>query len=183
MNEYALTSVAVSVAALGWLWLFAYASVRRDAYRRDIRAMRDGLFDFMWQHAYPFDNESYRGVREELNGLLRMSNTTSALQFVCLIASHIRWGDFKSVDHLSRLPDGPLKQELVRVRHLAIGRLLTFLFREGAIGVVVTAVLFVAGLVWRANSIKRTAKQYASKLLEDFRECGRPPLSAQSWSM
>lgn len=128
MNEFTLTSVAISVVGLGWLWLSAYASVRRDVYRCDIRAMRDGLFDFMWQNDLPFDNAAYRGVREELNGLLRMSNTTSALQFVCLISSHIRWGDFRATDHLSHLADGPLKRELERVRHLAIRRLLRFLF-------------------------------------------------------
>ena len=182
MNEFTLTSVAISVVGLGLLWLSAYASVRRDVYRCDIRAMRDGLFDFMWQNDLPFDNAAYRGVREELNGLLRMSNTTSALQFVCLISSHIRWGDFRATDHLSHLADGPLKRELERVRHLAIRRLLRFLFREGAIGGVVSVILFVAGLVWKANSIKGMAKRYASQLLEDFRECGRPPLSMQSWS-
>lgn len=182
MNEYALTSVAISVAILGWLWFSAFASVRRDAYRCDVRRMRDELFDFMWQNNQPFDSEAYRQVREELNGLLRMSNTTSPLQFVCLVASHTRRGAFEATDHLERLPEGLLKQELGSVRRSAIERLLKFLFREGALGAMISVFLLFAGLVSKANGIKRKAKQYGSRLLEDFRDCGRPPLSTQSWS-
>jgi hypothetical protein len=134
----------------------------------------------MWKNDLPFENEAYRDVREGLNGLLRMSNATSPLQFACIFVHHMRRGHLESTDRVRQLPEGKLKRELIHVRSMATSRLLRFLFKEGATGVFISVVLFFAGLISRANAIRSGALQTADRLLQDFRDCGQPPLSSQT---
>jgi hypothetical protein len=90
MNETELTEVAISLGVLMLAYIL-YRRGRREQFRVDIRRIRDGLFDWMWQNGHSFSDLGYRATREMLNGLLRMSNTLSLSQLLLMMVLYFRW--------------------------------------------------------------------------------------------
>ena len=183
MNETILTQLAISLSILTFLWFWAFASIRRDSFRCDIRRLRDGLFDFMWENGHSFDDPVYMETRQILNGMLRMSNTMSAVKFFGLVVLHQQHGGSEATDLLEKMPNGALKKEIERVRVLAVRRLLHFLFMEGTMCLVVRGILSTAYFIKRVNGMKNWATKQGTRLLEDFRVFGEPSLSSQSRSL
>lgn len=183
MNETVLTQMAISVSILAILWFWAFASIRRDNFRSDIRRLRDGLFDYMWENGHSFDTAAYQETRLMLNGMLRLSNSMSAIKFFGFVVLHRHHRDREVGDLLARMPNGELKKEIERVRIHAVARLLHFLFLEGTTGLAIRGVLFTAKVVKRANVVKSWATNQGNRLLEDFRVFGEPGLSRNSRSL
>jgi len=77
-----LTTCVIGISVLLGLWFGPIATLRRDNYRSDIRALRDDLFDYMWQHGHAYDTSAYVQVRQTLNGMLRWSNVVDAAKFI-----------------------------------------------------------------------------------------------------
>ena len=173
-DPFILTNCAVSVAIIVAIWFGPLASLRRDAFRTDIRQIRDELFDFMWKNGYSFENEAYRDTRQLLNGLLRMSNSLSPIPFLICIWHHL--DDLENRPSFTNFDNCPneLRQALVRAINLAGSRMLRFMFAERSMW-----------LFWKIVGLFRGTKRWlvlskaswsaVSELFVDIYPLGAPP--------
>lgn len=182
MSETVFSQLVVSILILAFLWFRVFPSLRRDNFRSDIRKLRDSLFDYMWENGHAFDNMAYCETRLILNGILRMSNSITAIKFFALVVLHRN--DSRAVeDPLEQMADCDLKRQIETVRAQAVARLLHFLFLEGTTGLVVRMMLSTSHCIKRVNNIKPWIRRQGSQLLTDFRSFGEPNLPSPTRSI
>lgn len=151
-----LTTIAIAVSVLVWLWLGPLAALRRDNYRSDIRDIRDDLFDFMLEGGYSFESPAYREVRQTLNGMLRWSNVINGPKFLISIYYSSKYGvNSDRTSCLLKEGDEGLRAKIEEVRNAAVHRTLKFVFLEGLTGATVIALLGVLSLFKLAQRVKR----------------------------
>jgi hypothetical protein len=162
-NAFVLSQCCVSLAILGAACTLGYAKLRRDNFRSEMRRLRDGLFDFMWQHGYSFDTPAYRDTRQLLNGIIRISGKLAPMSFLVAVSfatrSHSRSPAY------GRPADEALARELERVRHVAADALLRFVFLGGLFGLFLRAVLWLLSAVHLAMKAKQWAVLAAREFL------------------
>lgn len=149
--NYELTTCIISVAGLLALWFGPIASLRRDNMRSDIRRIRDELFDFMRAHHYDYSNQSYRNVRQVLNGILRISNNIDPASFIVSLRYYYDPG--KKLD-INVERDKSLHDALDNALEKATNRLLMFVFLEGSWGVAIKLFLRILLLRRRAQKMR-----------------------------
>jgi hypothetical protein len=184
-NNFALAQCLISLGMLSIIWFGLFRSLRRDNFRSDIRRIRDELFDFMWKNGQDFNAPAYRETRQMLNGMLRISNVLTPATFVigALFASRCPPSP-ESKKRFQELPDGPLKQQLEKAQSLALRRLLTFVFCEGALGLLVRLALRALVLARLAFRAKEWASRKSRSLLSWAYVVGNPELSpTQIWML
>jgi hypothetical protein len=74
----------ISIGLL-FLWGLFYLSIRQlllDNVRQRIFALRDQVFDFAADGGIAFDDLAYRGLRDNLNNLIRFANRLSAIRVI-----------------------------------------------------------------------------------------------------
>src|SRR5688572_13611506 len=91
----ATAQVLIGFALLGLLWTGPVARLLRDNLRNRIRRIRNQLFDLMAEREYDFNGSAYRAVRQELNGIIRLSNRLSPLVF---LAALLTWRVDEGID-------------------------------------------------------------------------------------
>lgn len=88
MTDYAaFTAMVTLLSGIGLLILIAFFLrwYARDALRENLFAIRDEMFDYMWQHSLSFETPAYTMLRGSMNGLIRFAHRISL--FVPLYAS------------------------------------------------------------------------------------------------
>lgn len=173
-----LTTCAVSLVSLAWLWFVPLASLRRDNYRADIRRLRDGLFDYMYRNDCDYSIPAYVETRKMLNGLLRLSNKVNILNFT------VAYICVKDVDGpgITRTR-GSLQKEIDRVRREAIKRTLHFIFLEGTTAIYTRTLILVLRILGKDNQHERRMKKRAKILIAEAREYGEPNLTWEQRSI
>jgi hypothetical protein len=166
-NAFALGQATVSLLFLAYVWIFLFGRMGRDAFRCDVRRLRDELFDFMVANGENFDAPAYRKARQMLNGVLRLSNHLNVFTFIAIVVCHAR------LRRLGRLPDDPsrapgsakLKHEIAQVRAKLSERLLIYVFLEGVTGIVVNAILACGSMLRVAAKTKRWANDKSREFM------------------
>jgi hypothetical protein len=166
MNEMILTQIAISLAALLFIKLWGFSAIRRDNFRSDIRALRDELFDFMWENKLQYDSSEYVETRQTLNGMMQISRTMTAGKFFVLCILH---GMYDTPEMEKSVSSNPLlSKKVVQIKARAVHRMLTFLFLEGTFG-------FLAKCVWKARHLLSVVRRVhnwnikkGNQLLNDF---------------
>lgn len=103
----------VGLGVLAFVWFYLFARLRRDDFRSEIRRLRDGLFDFMWENGYSFNEPAYRETRQMLNGIIRLGNTLSPLSlFAAIYIGILREHAGHHFPETSKLPEGAFGEEL-----------------------------------------------------------------------
>ncbi len=77
MNEQVLYSsirFGIVLIAFGFVVFMAWRRTALDVFRSDLFALRDHLFDFMWENGHDFETMAYRRLRDEINGFLRFGH-------------------------------------------------------------------------------------------------------------
>ena len=148
------------------------STLRRDNFRADIRRIRDGLFDYMWQNGCSYDTPAYIQTRQTLNGILRLSNTLSIPRF--LIITRFLAGQNRRHDELHeslmRVENDQLRAKLERAMMDAATRMLQFVFLEGTAATVIQ-------LLGNLMRTKEWARRKSRDLLSNAYELGGPSLS------
>jgi hypothetical protein len=72
---------AVCIVALTFLLLRLWAEHRLDAFRQEMFAIRDELFDYAADGNISFDNPSYRLLRRSMNGFIRYAHQLTFFRF------------------------------------------------------------------------------------------------------
>ncbi len=71
---------------IGLLWIlyfWMYRNYRLDAFRQDLFAIRDELFDMAIAGDVGFDNRAYRMLRSSINWNIQFGHKTGFLDLVC----------------------------------------------------------------------------------------------------
>jgi len=173
MDSYVVLECAISLAALAYVWFWQFGRLRRDNFRSDIRRLRDGLFDFIWENGYSYDMPAYQEIRQSLNGMLRLSNVLSPVKFFIayLCVRHRHWTEALR-DSLDHVRDKRLRDKIREVRNGALKRMLEFLFLEGTTGLLVRCIA-------RLIDLKKRALRMGEYLLANAYELGSPTLSIE----
>jgi hypothetical protein len=75
----------VSVAGL-WIMLFwFYRDYRVDAFRQELFALRDSLYDYADQGHILFEHKAYGQLRSAMNGFIRFGHRVSLLQAILFL--------------------------------------------------------------------------------------------------
>lgn len=175
MNYGILTDCAVAIAAISLIWFRGLAPLRRDNFRSDIRRIRDGLFDYMWQISLDFRDPAYRSARQSLNGLLRLSNSISPLKFFITVTLCREMAPPIQPES----PNHELQKEIERARDRATHRLIHFLFLEGFVGVFVRMLLRCLAWVSRIRDLKDRVNNGAQRLINSAYRLGAEDLSPE----
>lgn len=172
-----LPEVVISLSMLAII-LRQLGRLRRDAFRSDIRAIRDDLFDFMWRNGYSHQDPGYLDSRRIMNGILRLSNTFS---FGCLFVSmyyyrmKTQYGYRQAVRRVSVIP--PLELRISEAEKEVTERVLQFLFFEGARRYVVKIlVVFAKALLLYPRLVRLAHKQVCGVVAEAY-AFGAPTIS------
>lgn len=171
MNGALLTQTVLGFVAIVLIWHFGIVRLRRDRLRSDIRAMRDDLFDFMWQNDRSFEDEQYQRARQTLNGMLVCSNYITPLMFLSLVY-HNSKHDMPSRD-LSQL-DPALRNKIDSTMSQAVNRLNHFLFLEGVLGAFIRCLLQAIHWASIAGKITRWAQRQGQINLPAYYAIGDP---------
>lgn len=75
----------VSLGLLIYLGWWVYPAHRVDAFRQDLFAVRDELFDVALDEAISFDHPAYLAFRDTLNKMVRFGHRSTAPQLVVLV--------------------------------------------------------------------------------------------------
>ncbi len=143
-----LEITAVVRAAIGF-WILAFAAIymyrktQLDVFRSDVFAIRDEMFNYMWQHDRPFDVEHYTHMRDTLNGLIRFSHQFD-LSSIVLAAIFTR--DDRSPSLLSMIEAIPHAEERAyfqAVYHRVAHRAWRYVMFEGSQALIVLPVVAV----------------------------------------
>lgn len=66
-----MLQLAIATGLLLFVYFVMYRRTSCDRFREDIFAIRNNLFDYMWQNGISYDLAAYRLMRALLNGLIR----------------------------------------------------------------------------------------------------------------
>lgn len=188
--NFVVFNCLVSLGILAFIWFFLFARLRRDNFRSEIRRVRDGLFDFMWQNGYDFDTPAYRETRQMLNGILRLSNKLTPVSFLISIVSVAMQETCSTgprpsgtATTLDKVTDSRLKQELQKVQQEAIRKLLIFVYLQGLFGVFVRLLLLFLKLAQFTFKAKKWAFRETERFVRTIAyPVGSPNLSCKTFS-
>jgi hypothetical protein len=72
------TTIGLVVLCIVFVWL--WPAVRLDAFRQNLFAVRDELFDYAASGRIPFQHPAYRLLRQSMNGFIRYAHRISVFQ-------------------------------------------------------------------------------------------------------
>jgi hypothetical protein len=81
----------VSIALCLMLFLFwRFCRYRLEAFRQDLFAIRNALFDDAFAGVIAFDHPAYQMTRESINSLIRFAHRLNTIQLIVLLAVYRR---------------------------------------------------------------------------------------------
>ena len=158
----------LGVGLLGFAYAHMYRRTRTDQYREDLFTLRDELFDYMWQNNIPFDLPAYRLMRQALNGAIRTADSLSVWSFFWVAVALRRNPDKadRLTAALDALADQAVRKHLWGVLKRFAHRFLSFLFAEGAMGLVVSLASRLATVRdWVQPRLRLRAEQWNEPLV------------------
>ncbi len=188
--NFVVLNCLVSLGILAFIWFHLFARLRRDNFRSEIRKIRDGLFDFMWENGYSFDTPAYSETRQMLNGILRLSNKLTPVSFLVSII-FVAMQETQSIepqldeddDGLDKVTDSKLKNELQRARREATKKLLVFIYLQGLFGIFIRLLVLFLKLAQLAFKAKEWAVRGTERFVRTIAyPVGSPNLPCGSFS-
>lgn len=164
---FELSQLAVTVAALIFVYFGPIRWRRQDDFRCEIRRIREELFDFMLENEIPFDNPAYVRTRYALNGLLRISGILSPVFFgislyyrqLCRVNGHV----LLMPEQLTA--NSALRDKILEVRHEASDCLQRHIFLQGFTGICVRVVLGLVAVSRNTARVRVWSDRRAEALL------------------
>lgn len=168
-SQFALSYLMVSLTAMWFIYFVLWAGLRRERFRCQVRHIRDGLFDYMWENGHDFNEPAYRKAREVMNSVLALSNKLSPTALVAAgIAVILTWRCKGGLTEDNPLPTGPLGDK-IRQSYLALAwTLIEYAFLKGIPGVFVRSVVWVLSHAFRLSSRVRAFKKEIVKDGADY---------------
>jgi len=89
MTHYATAIISLASLALLWGFLFwLYKDYCVEAFRQNVFALRDELFDVAASGEIPFEHRAYGRLRVTMNGAIRFAHELSLAQFLIVLVRH-----------------------------------------------------------------------------------------------
>ena len=74
----------LALAGLWWLLFWLYRDYRLDAFRQELFALRDRLFDLATKQSLGYDHPAYGSLRQTINGFIRFGHRLGLGQVILL---------------------------------------------------------------------------------------------------
>lgn len=177
MNEYFVISQIMISFCLLITIDHLHLQFRRERLRCRVRKLRDDLFDWMITNKQDFQSSEYRGVRQALNGVMRLSNSYGPVEFLVLLAIQKANDPELPQSELDLMVASPLKVELKRVQREAVHSWLMFLYAEGFVGYLLRSIVFCCRTTKRITQLNDAAMLKGEELFRSAREFGAPQLT------
>ena len=152
-----LPEVGFGLGIILLAWRYGFEPLRRDEFRSEIRHIRDDLFDFMWRHQLSYEDPAYQYARQCLNGMIYIGGALNPVSIIVAGYLMLRRRRLGEVIASPRSENAMLQAEINRTMTKAAKALLTFLFLQGAFGMIVRACAYCLRALHAFQRIERVA--------------------------
>lgn len=158
-------------------YMWPYQRMRAVSLERDLRTIRDDLWDYMNRCGRGFDDPAYLDMRLCFNGFIRLARNQRVGSWYVAGLIIGKWLSLPSVSTDFAVADKKLKQKLNEAESQMRRRVLKFLFLEGVFGLVLYPIKWLIYFSIRRDLLTKWQNFESIELLQRYAFCvGKMPI-------